>query len=64
MARQQVRCAQCGEVFPAEEVKDEALTCPHCAHTGRPAGVMRTPDFPSLETFTRSVKRSLELEEE
>ena len=62
--RQQVRCAACGEVFPVEEVKDEAVVCPHCHHEGRPAGVLRAPNFPSLETFKRSVKRSLELEEE
>ena len=62
--RQRVRCAECGEVFPVEEVKDVEVTCPHCAHEGRPAGVLRAPDFPSLDTFARSVQRSLELEEE
>ena len=50
-------------MFPVEEVKDGEVTCPHCSYNGKPAGVMRTPDFPSLETFKRSVKRSLELEE-
>ena len=62
--RPQVRCAQCGQVFLVEEVADKVVTCPHCDYKGKPAGVMRTPDFPSLETFKRSIKRSLELEEE
>ena len=54
---------KCAQAFSVEEVKDEVVTCPHCAHVGKPAGVMR-PNFPSLETFAKSVKRSLEQNEE
>lgn len=55
-----VLCSHCEAVFPSTAAMDEVVTCPVCHHVGAPAGVMRSSDFPDVESFRRSMQATLE----
>jgi hypothetical protein len=53
-----VRCAGCGEVFPADALLGDLVACLACGYEGRPAGVMRLSGPPSLEGFARNWQKA------
>lgn len=56
-------CARCQHIFPADAQLEHKLTCPACGHEGRPARVMRSAGFPSLEAFTRNWQAAQQAED-
>lgn len=62
--RPHAMCAACREVFAADVLRDEPVTCPACGHRGAPAGLMRPSGFPRLETFTRNYLRARATQED